>query len=73
MCKLSERLFFAFSNNVHKIHSNRIFYKFKLFSSAIIRGSLLCEFKNQLKAAKAARRIRSVFDEDAVNDEVTRF
>lgn len=44
-----------------------------VYSSSIIRANLLYEYKNNLKAAEAARRIRNAFGEDAVSDEVARF
>lgn len=44
-----------------------------IYSSLIIRANLLYEFKNQLKATEAARRIRSAFGEDAVSDNVAWF
>lgn len=44
-----------------------------VYSNAIIRASLLYEFKNKLKAAEAARRICNAFGEDAVSDDVARF
>ncbi len=44
-----------------------------VYSSFIIRATLLYEFKNQLTAADAARRIRNAFGEDAVSDGVARF
>ena len=44
-----------------------------VYSKAIIRSNLLYEFKNRVKATKAARRIRNAFDEDTVSNEVARF
>lgn len=38
-------------------------------SSAVSCANVLCEFKNQFKAAKGARRIGTAFREDAVSTE----
>ncbi|CAJ0914622.1 unnamed protein product, partial [Mesorhabditis belari] len=44
-----------------------------VYTSIVIRSNLLYEFKNGLKAAEAARRIRNAFGEDAVIDDTARF
>ncbi|XP_076255532.1 histone-lysine N-methyltransferase SETMAR-like isoform X2 [Rhynchophorus ferrugineus] len=44
-----------------------------VYTSIIIRSSLLYEFKNQLKATEAARKIRNAFGESSVTDDTARF
>lgn len=44
-----------------------------VYTSLKTRAVLLYEFKNGCKAAEAARRIRNVFGEDSVTDQVARF